>query len=124
VKPLEAGVPDRRNLWAYVALWLVVTSWVLLGLRMMAGEIGAVDDAIDWLYVGVVGAGFLVAAVGVTAVRKRGEPLLAVAVPAFSLRASDSVRLVLPALGAALPRRGSRLASSLDLPRRPRGTRL
>jgi len=52
---------------------------------MMAGEIGAVDDAIDWLYVGVVGAGFLVATVGVTAIRKRGEPLLAVAVLAFSL---------------------------------------
>ena len=68
----------------------MVTTWVLLGVRVLSGEVGGFDTFLDWLYVVFLGGGLVLAAIGVAAIRTRGEPLLAVVVLAFSL--------VLPAL--------------------------
>jgi hypothetical protein len=74
----------QQNRFAYVGLWLVLASWLLLIFRFLAGELGAVDDLFDWLYFAVIAAAMIAATAGVAAIRKHGEGFLAVAVLAFS----------------------------------------
>jgi len=79
------GIPERRNLGAYAALWLVVTSWVALFLRFAGGTIGSFTTPLDVIYLLALGGGFLCAAVALARIRARGEATLAIAVFAFSL---------------------------------------
>jgi hypothetical protein len=85
-----AGIPTKRNVSAYLGLWLVVLSWVTLGLRVAAT--GPTHGLLVWTYRGIVVGAIVTAAAGVASIRARGEPALAIAVFAFSL--------VLPALYA------------------------
>ena len=87
-----AGLPTTRNVWAYLSLWLVVLSWIGLGTRILAGEIGSFDSVLDWLFVAVVGAAIVAGGGAVASIRQRGEPALAIATFALSL--------ILPALYA------------------------
>ena len=88
-----AGLPRARNVWAYVALWLVVLSWVGLGARMVVGDVGSFDSALDWIYVAVAGLAIVTGGAAVAAIRTRGEPAVAITVFVLSL--------VLPLLYAA-----------------------
>ena len=95
--------PDVRNVWTYIGHWLAVTSWVLLGVRVLGGQLGAIDDALDWLYVAVLGGALVAATLGVTAIGKRGEAALAIAVLGFSLALPALYVLFFLAVGSLLP---------------------
>jgi hypothetical protein len=84
-RAVRGTIPEQRNLWAYAALWMVTLSWVGLGARLLAGHFGRFDSALDIAYLATIPAGFLLAVAAVAAIRKRGEPVLAITVLLFSL---------------------------------------
>lgn len=86
------GVQTRRNFWAYAALWLVVLSWIGLGVRILVGEIGSFDGPLDWIYIAVIGLAIVTGGAAIAAIRTRGEASLAITTFVLSL--------ILPALYA------------------------
>jgi hypothetical protein len=79
-----ADVPERRNFLAYLALFLIVLSWTVVGARVLSVRLGLVVSLVA----------MACAAGGLASIRTRGEAPLAIAVFGFSL--------ALPALYALL----------------------
>jgi hypothetical protein len=79
---LDVTAPPREalrpNWWAIAALSLVVASWLALALRILTGEILAIDSALDWLYLGAVAGAVAAGAAGLIAIHWRGDAWLAV----------------------------------------------
>jgi hypothetical protein len=82
---LALAQPATRNVWAYTGFWFVVMSWVGLIARFAVGDVGSFTNALDWFYLAALCCGIIAGAAGVLAIRKRGEPRLAIATFAFSL---------------------------------------
>ncbi len=68
----------RPNWWAITCLYMVVASWLALALRIMLGEILSINSLLDWAYVATMLGAIVVGAVGLVAIRTRGDAWLAV----------------------------------------------